>query len=314
MPKTPKSPRYAFERSPRLALPGRVRRAPTLLFEATTSETPTVMVTCPSWASTLSQVTDGSFAGRSTEDEVSDDDRGSNVSLEEPTSLDVDIEELDLQPHVRTRARHANRHSELSDADTQHDHEHDDAPAADSRQRNPFSRQPSRELPFLNGMGASSPRAGLGQPAPERLARRRSVELSPRGKAFARALTAAAADTAPPAPASMPAFEPATQPRGRLKSVGDRSAHRRHFIAAPLADDEPAPAPTQLSSILGNDIAAELEHGMEMMGVSPRAVHPLEDLTFKRLFALRGDGSLNEAEFEKVRTAYVAYQHPHLLS
>jgi hypothetical protein len=162
-----------------MQLPLPIHRAPTLLYEATTEDTPTVMLTCPSWASTISQVSDRSFAGRSTEDGMSedgdyydDDDWGSSASMEE--RVERELEGMDLGDDLDYGGQ---RGTDLSEASTGRrssepflSAEGPDVRPHMIRVTKPeLQRRPSRELPFTPKRGAigGSPRIGLvGENAP----------------------------------------------------------------------------------------------------------------------------------------------------
>lgn len=75
-------------------------------------------------------------------------------------------------------------------------------------------------------------------------------------------------------------------------------------MATPLGAD-PAP-PLQLQTTINRAAAEEEEAEVE-------PVHPLENMTFKALCAMRAEGALSETEFDKVKNAFFAAKHPNLL-
>jgi hypothetical protein len=141
----PKVARQHWPLSALLVVPKRVvRRAPTLLYTAGSfgSHLPTVMVTCPSWASTASWISDHAEADAETDDGASD---GAS------SMTDADADEV--------RAELSRMELETSDAET-FPYRGEAGWGFDS----PQERSP-RELPFAN---VSSPRHILsaGRPLP----------------------------------------------------------------------------------------------------------------------------------------------------
>ncbi|KAJ1619325.1 hypothetical protein T492DRAFT_1086502 [Pavlovales sp. CCMP2436] len=307
------SPRLSPRPSSMLTLPKR-RRAPTLLIPAgrtlAGSRWPSVMVTCASWASTNSMVSEREFGERETDDGLSQSSRGSTAG-----SGDDEVQELeDDSPSPPASAWL--RLSEVSDAETLHwadtgwrfDSPRELPPREEllprqelhprelspREERQPYAgRRSSRELPFANFTAKGLPRLDIADLSPVQwehrrppLARRKSIELSPRS---------------PKVKVAKP-LSPATSerdvPAACRRNSGARSSR---YVATTQVNEPPPIVSTSLSDFCGRDELPFFDH--ESRPISPQRTDRLEKLTIEHANKLRDLGLLEHEEFEKVKSA-----------